>query len=72
MVYAKLVLNKKVDWSTLKDIPNGTIPKDRKIPKLDIPIYVTEMLTKVKVGKSYVFDECVEWLGASSLDEHIH
>jgi len=60
MVYAKLVLNKKVDRFTLKDIPNGTIPKDLEIPEPDIPINVSEMLTKVKVGKSYVPDECVE------------
>jgi len=60
MMYVKLVLNKKVDCSTLKDIPNGTIPKDPKIPKLDIPIDVTRMLTKVKVGKSYIPDKCIE------------
>jgi len=72
MVYVELVLNKKVDWSTLKDIPNGTIPKDLEIPESDIPINVTKMLIKVKVGKSYVPDECAKWSVASSSDEHIH
>jgi len=54
----------------LKDIPNGTIPKDPEIPKPDISIDVTEMLINVKVGKSYLLDECVECSGASSSDEH--
>jgi len=72
MVYAKFVLKKKVDWSTLKDIPKRTIPKDLEIPEPDIPINVTEMLTNVKVGKSYIPNECIEWSGASSSNEHTH
>jgi len=72
MVYAELLLNEKVDCSTLKDIPNGTIPKDPEIPESDIPINVTKMLTKVKVGKSYVPDKCVGWPAASSSNEHTY
>jgi len=50
MVYAKLLL-KKVDWSTLNDIPNKTIPKTLEILKPDVLIDMIAIASKGEAWK---------------------
>jgi len=71
-MYAKLVLKKKVDWSTLKKLRNKTILKITRIPKPDVPFAIMKMLSKVKLEKSFLLNKILVLLDTSNLDEHTY
>jgi hypothetical protein len=72
MVYAEIILKKKVDWTTLPELREGVHPDEVTIPSSDIPIDVKKVLTSVKLGKLVTPDDDVVWSPPSSSDERTH
>jgi len=72
MVYAKCVLKKKVDWTTLKEFAIGDHLEEASIENEDTTIDVKKTLALVKLRKLAICDKEVVWSSNSSLDEHTH
>jgi len=72
MVYAEIELKKKVNWSTLKELPDGDKLVDA-IVLVEEGLDNAELkLKQLKAGKRAIPDEKVEWSSTSSSDEHTH
>lgn len=72
MVYTECILKKKVDWTSLKELPVGDHPQEASIVAEDAPIDVKKTLASVKPGKLALPDKEVIWSSNSSSDEHTH